>query len=93
MSNLVNRTVTPATGAQRLAASPAFKTGYEDYIKSRPFNYEHAQKHEAIDYTRGRSFAIWRQHNRAPRSTWRNGVAAKTVVERIISAIRSQYVI
>ena len=93
MSNLVNRAVTPAQGAERLSKSAAFKLGYEDYIKVRHFNYDHSEKSVAIDYERGRSFAIWCQHTRAPRSTWRNGVAAKTVVERIISAIRSQYVI
>ena len=41
----------------------------------------------------GNSVAIWCKANNAPRSTWRNGIAAKTVIERIVYAMRYGYVI
>ena len=93
MSNTNARVVTIAAGADRLSKSPTFKLGYEDYTKARPFNYDISDMSQAIDYERGRNFAVWNKLRGMPRATWRNGVAAKTVVERIISAIRSQYVI
>ena len=93
MLNSGNRVVTHIEGAKRLGISSAFKLGYEDYIKERTYNYDIPSKVEGIDYARGRNFAIWCKANNAPRSTWRNGVAAKTVVERIVQAIRSKYVI
>ena len=93
MSNVNARLVSYLTGANRLSKSATFKLGYEDYIKARPFNYEIPTIRDATDYERGRSFAVWCQHNRAPRSTWRNGVAAKTVIERLVCAMRYGYVI
>ena len=85
--------VTPAMGAARLAKSEYFRRGYNSYMKNIAFDYAIAEKQNAVHYTRGRNFAIWCQHNRAPRAVWRNGVAANTVVERIIESIRSKYVI
>lgn len=93
MLNAGGRVVTPIQGAQRLGTSAAFKLGYEDYIKERTYNYDIPSKADGIDYARGRNFAIWCKANNAPRSTWRNGVAAKTVIERILRAIHSSYVI
>lgn len=94
--NTVNsggRVVTAIQGATRLASSAAFKLGYEDVIKSGPYRYDLPSKREGVDYARGRNFAIWCKANNAPRSTWRNGVAAKTVIERIVRSIWSEYVI
>ena len=85
--------VSPATGAARLAKSEYFRAGYNSYINQLSFDYSITDKYEAIRYARGRSFAIWCQHNRAPRATWCNGVAAKTVVERIVKSIRDKYVV
>jgi hypothetical protein len=93
MSNANARLVSYLNGANRLSKSVTFKLGYEDYIKARPFNYEIPTIRDATDYERGRSFAIWCKANNAPRSTWRNGVAAKTVIERIVYAMRYGYVI
>lgn len=93
MLNAGGRVVTPIQGAKRLGTSAAFKLGYEDYIKSREYNYDIPSKADGIDYARGRNFAIWCKANNAPRSSWRNGVAAKTVIDRIVQSIRSNYVI
>ena len=93
MSNANARVVSYLNGANRLSKSATFKQGYEDYIKARPFNYEIPTIRDATDYERGRSFAIWCKANNAPRSTWRNGIAAKTVIERIVYAMRYGYVI
>jgi hypothetical protein len=93
MLNVGSRVVTPIQCAKRLSTSTAFRLGYEDYNKAREYNYDISSIVDGINYARGRSFAIWCKANKAPRATWRNGVAAKTVVDRIIQAIRSQYVI
>jgi len=93
MSNHNPRKISAVEGANRLSKSAAFKLGYEDYLKARPFNYDIPDLVQSIDYERGRNFAVWNKLNAMPRATWRNGVAAKTVVERLIQAIRSQYVI
>ena len=93
MTNGNPKVVSAFAGAARLGKSAAFRLGYEDYIKGRAFQYDIPKKLDSIDYTRGRAFAVWCASNHAPRAVWRDGEAAKTVVDRIVLAIRSMYVI
>jgi len=93
MSNSNKTKVSPVACATRLGSSVAFRRGYEDYMKDKPFNYDLTSKRDSIDYTRGRAFAVWCKLNKSPRAVWRDGVAANTVVSRIVLAIRGEFVI
>ena len=85
--------VSAETFARRLAASPFFKRGYEDYTKGLPYDYSIVDKVEAIHYARGRTFAIFSQQQRTPRAVWRKGTLARTAQERLVRAAYAGYVL
>jgi hypothetical protein len=85
--------VSAETFARRLAASPFFKRGYEDYTKGRPYDYSIVDKVEAIHYARGRAFAIYSHQQRTPRAVWRKGTLARTAQERLVMAAYTGYVL
>lgn len=91
-----NTKAVPATAAQmaaRLATSEHFKMGYNSYIKNLPYDYDIEDRINAIQYARGRTFAIYCNQYKLPRATWRAGKAANTVIDRIITSIMSYYVV
>ena len=84
--NLVQNLVSVNTFADRISRRPYFRIGYESVMKDKPYDYDIADRHAAVDYARGRMFGIWCKQNKAPRAVWRGTVPAKTLVERIIYA-------
>jgi hypothetical protein len=85
--------VTAIQMAMSLAISPYFKIGYISYIKNMAYDYDIEDRIHAIQYSRGRSFAIYCSRYKLPRATWRAGKAANTVIDRIISSIRYYYIV
>lgn len=85
--------VSAETYANRLGSSEAFKRGYNEYVKGLPYDYSIESKLNAINYARGRSFAIFSQQQRAPRAVWRKGILAKTAKQRLVLAARTGYVL
>ena len=85
-SNTNFETVDVLTFAKRNLRHPFFQIGYHSVIKNKPFDYSIDNRVEAIIYERGRVFAIWCIQHKQPRAIWRNGIPAKTLVERFIYA-------
>jgi hypothetical protein len=84
--NIVGRKVTPYEFAKRYTNNIFFKQGYDSVMAGSAYDYNITDKLNEIAYARGRMFAIWCKQNNAPRAVWRNGVAAKTLVERVAFA-------
>jgi hypothetical protein len=84
--NLSQKNLPVAVWANRSANHPAFKEGYDSVMKSKPYDYNIENANWAVCYARGRMFAIWCKQHSAPRAVWRDGVPAKTLVERVIHA-------
>lgn len=85
-SNSGGRVVSLEVFANRISRRPYFRIGYDSIMKDKPYDYDIADHRSAVDYARGRMFAIWCKQNKAPRAVWRGEVPAKTLVERIIHA-------
>ena len=88
--NLIQKKLPLQVWANRNAAHPAFRSGYDSLIKAKPYDYGISDTNYAVHYARGRMFAIWCQQNNAPRAVWKNNVPAKTLVERVIRAAGHQ---
>lgn len=88
MSNAGHR-ISAHTLAERCAKSALFRLGYESYMQGKTFDYAIAD--QAAFYERGRIFAIFTQHTKAPRATWRQGLLAKTARERIVQSCYAGY--
>lgn len=71
----------------RLSSSRDFKQGYEDYFKGVTPNYIN------ILYERGRVFALFTKLHNVPRSRWVKGKLSKAGQERLLSAIKTKYII
>ncbi len=84
--NLIQQKVSVEVWAKRNAHKPAFREGYDSIMKSKPYDYTIEDTSWAVAYARGRMFAIWCTQHNAPRAVWRDGVPAKTLVERVIRA-------
>lgn len=93
MTNLAQRTVSPAQYAARLSSNQYFRQGYDDYVKQRDYDYYIENKLDAIHYARGRAFAIFSIKNHAPRAVWRKGVLAKTAQKRLIRATTAGWIL
>ena len=91
--NFQGRRVTPMQLADVYAANSWFQEGYLAAFKDKPYNYDIAHQADATAYERGRAFAIWCKTQKLPRAVWRNGQTAKTVRERLVTAIRYRAVI
>lgn len=85
--------VTYVRGARILSRKEHFKLGYESVNKDRPYDYNIENKADAIDYARGRAFAIWAKINAERGCRWKNGVLSRAGEERLIRAIYSKAVI
>lgn len=75
--------------AERCAKSSLFRIGYDSYMQGKTFDYTIAD--QAAYYERGRIFALFTQHTKAPRATWRQGLLAKTARERIVQSCYAGY--
>lgn len=91
--NFKGSRMTPMQLAALYSKSDYFRKGYEEGYKGIPYNYDIAGNRATTAYERGRAFAIWSKSNNLPRAVWRNGVAAKTVQDRLIRAIVQRAVI
>lgn len=87
MSNNNTNSVSAVRIVNRCAKSQAFKIGYESILHDKPFDYNLADGW----YDRGRVFAIWSQHNNAPRAAWRNSVLSKAAQDRLLRCCYSGY--
>lgn len=92
-NNFRGRLVSPLELAERYSKHEWFRAGYLDAYKGLPYNYDIPRQGDATAYERGRAFAIWCKIYQQPRATWRNGVTAKTVRERLARAIVQRAVI
>ena len=84
--NLIHKKVSVTVWANSNAKRPGFREGYDSIIKSKPYDYTIDNTSYAVAYARGRMFGIWCKQHNEPRAVWRDGVPAKTLVERIIRA-------
>lgn len=91
--NLQVVVVSVLKGAQLLSRRAAFKRGYDAAIKNMPYDYNIESKHDAINYARGRAFAVWSRTNREPGCRWKNGVLSRAAEERLVRAIYVRAVI
>lgn len=91
--NFSGRAVTPLFLAEKYSANEWFRNGYLSAFKDQPYEYDIPCKIAATAYERGRAFAIWCKANKMPRAVWRNGVAAKTVRDRLVMAIQHRAII
>ena len=88
INNANGKLVSVERFAKLNANCPYFRIGYESVMKNLPYDYDIEDKSAAIRYARGRMFAIWCKHNKAPRAVWRGAVPAKTLVDRVAYAAR-----
>jgi hypothetical protein len=91
--NFQGRLVSPMQLAERYSTNEWFRNGYLNAFKDQPYEYDIPCKIAATAYERGRAFAIWGKANKMPRAVWRNGVAAKTVRDRLALAICQRAII
>lgn len=84
--NLIQPKIPLHTWANHNAHNPAFREGYDSIMKNKPYDYSIEDTKYAVTYARGRIFAIWCKQHNAPRAVWKQGIPAKTLVERIIRA-------
>ena len=91
--NFMGRQVSAEQLAEHLGTSEWFRRGYDSAMKNEPFDSFIEVPHCASQYERGRAFAFWSRSVKAPRAVWRKGVAAKTVRERLVRAMRMRAVI
>jgi hypothetical protein len=85
--------VTYVRGASILSRREYFKIGYESVNKNRPYDYNIENKVNAVDYARGRAFAIWAKINSERGCRWKNGVLSRAGEERVLRAIYNKAVI
>ena len=91
--NLQGKLVTPAQGARNLSMRSEFKRGYDEAMKSKPYDYEIPSKRDAVDYARGRAFAVWTLYNREKTCRWKNGVLSRAAEERLVRAMYDRAII
>jgi hypothetical protein len=81
------------TLAARISRRESFRRGYNSVMRNEPYDYDIADTPEAVNYARGRSFAIWSQVNKWKGCVWKDGVLSKAAEERVVSAIRDRAII
>lgn len=91
--NFQGKLVTPLEAARNLSRRAAFKRGYDDVMKDRAYNYNIETKSDAVNYARGRAFAVWSRASREPGCRWKNGVLSGAAEERLLRAIRGRAII
>jgi hypothetical protein len=92
-NNFQGRIVSYAQGARNLTRREDFKRGYDAAMKDRPYDYDIADKHEAIGYARGRAFAVWTKATGESACRWKNGVLSRAGEERLLRAMYDRAVI
>jgi hypothetical protein len=91
--NLQSRLVTYAQGARNLSRREPFKRGYDEALKSKPYDYDIPEKRDAVDYARGRAFGIWTIAQREKTCRWKNGVLSRAGEERLLRAMYDRAII
>jgi hypothetical protein len=91
--NFQGNLVTYVEGARNLSRRAAFKRGYDEAMKSKPYDYEIPVKRDAVDYARGRAFAIWTLVKREKGCRWKNGVLSRAAEERLLRAMYDRAII
>lgn len=91
--NTQGKLVSYAQGARNLAHRESFKRGYDAAMKNRPYDYDIADKREAIGYARGRAFAIWTKTTGESTCRWKNGVLSRAGEERLLRAMYDRAII
>ena len=80
-------------GAQLLSRRAAFKRGYDEAMKSKPYDYDIALKRDAVDYARGRAFALWTVASKEKTCRWKNGVLSRAGEDRLLRAMYDRAII
>jgi hypothetical protein len=91
--NFQGKLITYVQGARNLSRRAVFKRGYEEAMKSKPYDYEIPVKGDAVDYARGRAFAIWTLSKREKGCRWKNGVLSRAAEERLLRALYDRAII
>ena len=91
--NTIEYNVSLKVLTDRLAKRQAFKEGYDSFMRNEPYNYDIEDKVYAVNYGRGRCFAIWSKVNKQPKSLWKNGVLSAAAKARVERAIYSRAII
>jgi choline dehydrogenase-like flavoprotein len=87
------RRVTPLEGARHLSQWESFKRGYDSVMRGQLYDYDIADKTDAINYARGRAFAIWSKVNGWKGCRWKNGVLSAAAETRVLDAIYQMAII
>lgn len=93
MKNTQSRKVTYTKGASLLARRSYFKIGYDAAMKNLAYDYSIEDRVDAINYARGRSFAIWSMSTKQPSCRWKNGVLSRAGQERLLQSMYDRAVI
>jgi hypothetical protein len=91
--NFQGKVVSYVQGARSLSRRAAFKRGYDEAMKSKPYDYDIPVKRDAVDYARGRAFAIWTLSNREKGCRWKNGVLSRAAEQRLLRAMYDRAII
>jgi hypothetical protein len=91
--NFQGKLVTYVEGARNLSRRAAFRRGYDEAMKSKPYDYNIPEKRDAVDYARGRAFGIWTIVNREKGCRWKNGVLSRAAEERLLRAMYDRAII
>jgi hypothetical protein len=85
--------VSVQTLAAHISRRESFRRGYNSVMRNEPYDYDIADNTDAINYARGRSFAIWSQVNKWKGCRWKDGVLSKAAEERVLSTIYARAII
>lgn len=91
--NIVGQLVTASQLARALAKRLAFQQGYASAIRNEPYNYTLDNKTEAVDYARGRAFAIWSQVRGWKGCRWKDGKLSKAAQDRLVMALHERAIL
>jgi hypothetical protein len=79
--------------ARRLSRRESFKRGYDSVMRSQPYDYDISDKWEAINYARGRAFAVWSNVRGWKGCRWKDGVLSKAAEGRVVDALQQRAII
>lgn len=86
--NHYGRLVAVNTWIKHIAACPSFRQGWLDAAAGKAWS-----DYDSANYERGRLFYVWYNTQSYPRATWRRGVMARTVQDRLKTAVLQRAVL